>query len=556
MRTLACLAILTGLLAQMHFAAYAGEPPEAEARKKRVAELIAQLNDKDCSVRGKAAEVLGNFTSEEGVFPALVKLLHDPDSWPRSKAAASLSGMGPEAAKAFAETLQDKSPGVREMAALGLCWMAERAAPAKDALLKALEDENARARDHAAVSLARIPQAKQEFLKAFSDPRVTVRAAITRALPDSGEENYGLLAKAVSDPEVSVRMAAVGGLSRLVEDADLVIPPLVTALGDADKGVRVAAMAAIGQVKQGSPEVIEGVRKLLADPDAGLRAAAAGSLAGMGAKAATAGADLIKALSDENQMVREAAAYAVGTACPTRESAPALLKALQDKEYKVRAMAVLGMGKPDAGPEAVAAILGSLKDEWSDVRRRAATALGVVGPKNEAATAALVALVEGGDKSSEVRQAAADALHRFGGEKGTVQALAKALKDRDLHVRSMTAWSLARIGPQAREATGALLAAIDEEPAWVRLSVMNALGAIGAEKGVVPALIKALGDKEWEVRERACGALGRIGGPAAEALPALEKALTDESAEVRKLAAYAIGKIKSQRPRPPEPEVF
>jgi HEAT repeat protein len=556
MRAWGWLGILAVFFVPAYWSVRAGEPEEAAARRARVAELLVKLKDPDSAVRSKAAEALGSFPGEEGVLPALAAMLHDPDRNARSSAAASLSDMGPEAAAAFVVALQDKSPEVREVAALGLCWMKAQAAPAKEALLKALDDDVYGVREYAATALAAIPQAREEFLKAFSDPRPGVRAAITRSVPDSGAQNYSLLAKAVSDPEVGVRLAAVAALSRLVGDADLVTPPLIAALADADKGLRVAAMGAIGRVKQVSAGLLKGVRDLLADPDAGLRAAAADCLAGMGPRAAAAGPDLIKALADANPAVRKAAAFAVGTVCTTQDSAPVLMKALQDPQWEVRAMAVLGLGRPDAGPEAVAAILESLKDQWYDVRLRAAAALGAIGPGNEAATAALVAMAAGGDPDSQVRRSAVDALHKFGGGKGVAQALAKALKDADTHVRVIAASSLARIGPPAREATGALLDAARDEESDVRFSVMLALGAMGAEKGVVPTLVKALRDDVASVRERAGLALERIGGPAAEALPALEKALKDESEAVRKQAASAIGKIRQEQRRSTQPEVF
>ena len=54
---------------------------------------------------------------------------------------------------------------------------------------------------------------------------------------------------------------------------------------------------------------------------------------------------------------------------------------------------------------------------------------------------------------------------------------------------------------------------LENRPAFfLHWLALNALGAIGPEKGVVPALIKALGDGNWEIRERACGGLARIGG--------------------------------------------
>lgn len=57
----------------------------------------------------------------------------------------------------------------------------------------------------------------------------------------------------------------------------------------------------------------------------------------------------------------------------------------------------------------------------------------------------------------------------------------------------------------------------------------------------VPALVKALGDKGWDVKANAAWALGEIGD--ASTVPALIDALGDEDEEVRLRAAEALGKI-------------
>jgi HEAT repeat protein len=60
----------------------------------------------------------------------------------------------------------------------------------------------------------------------------------------------------------------------------------------------------------------------------------------------------------------------------------------------------------------------------------------------------------------------------------------------------------------------------------------------------VPALIQALQDQEWWVREAAAEALGVIGDP--QAVPALLEVLQDKEGRVRRAAAWALRKINAK----------
>ena len=59
----------------------------------------------------------------------------------------------------------------------------------------------------------------------------------------------------------------------------------------------------------------------------------------------------------------------------------------------------------------------------------------------------------------------------------------------------------------------------------------------------MPALVEALKDKEWTVRQSAAEALGKIGPKAEAAVPALAEALKDKNSVVRRIAAQALAQI-------------
>jgi len=86
-----------------------------------------------------------------------------------------------------------------------------------------------------------------------------------------------------------------------------------------------------------------------------------------------------------------------------------------------------------------------------------------------------------------------------------------------------------------------LMKAMGAGPAALRLRAAKALGQKG--KHIVPALIKALNHKDWQMRRSAADALAELGPDAKDALKPLIKALKDKDPWVRDGAAFALGKM-------------
>ncbi|MHA1879364.1 MAG: HEAT repeat domain-containing protein [Candidatus Heimdallarchaeota archaeon] len=116
--------------------------------------------------------------------------------------------------------------------------------------------------------------------------------------------------------------------------------------------------------------------------------------------------------------------------------------------------------------------------------------------------------------------------------------LIKAVKQRKSRKKAIT--FIANI--RTKEALPTLQKAIENENWEVREAAAEALGKIGtpaAEEALLTAIKK---DKDWEVRAAAAEALGKIGTPAA--VKALQKAIKkDKDWEVRAVAAEALGTI-------------
>jgi HEAT repeat protein len=103
------------------------------------------------------------------------------------------------------------------------------------------------------------------------------------------------------------------------------------------------------------------------------------------------------------------------------------------------------------------------------------------------------------------------------------------------------------LGKIGSPAVPALLEALKDGNWRARKAAAEALGKIG-DRQALPALLEALKDDEWRVRRAAAYALEKIGD--SRAIPALTEALKDDSREVRQAAAYALKKIGDSRAIP------
>jgi len=116
-------------------------------------------------------------------------------------------------------------------------------------------------------------------------------------------------------------------------------------------------------------------------------------------------------------------------------------------------------------------------------------------------------------------------------------------------VRAAAAQTLGDLGPAAGKAAPALVKALAEQDATLRLNAAFALGKIRASPDLaVPALSELLHDRNEEVRMYAAIALKKFGAQAAPAVPGLITALNDRSWQVRERAALALGALGRNRP--------
>jgi HEAT repeat protein len=132
-----------------------------------------------------------------------------------------------------------------------------------------------------------------------------------------------------------------------------------------------------------------------------------------------------------------------------------------------------------------------------------------------------------------------------------VSKLVAALKLEGVRLEILTA--LEQLGPEAAEATQALVGLIDDPDEEVARAAARVLAAIGpAAKSAVPALVHSLQQGEKPNSFMVVAALGRIGPDAAAARPILLELMEGSNPEMAMVSAWAliqIGPVEGVAPK-------
>ena len=139
------------------------------------------------------------------------------------------------------------------------------------------------------------------------------------------------------------------------------------------------------------------------------------------------------------------------------------------------------------------------------------------------------------------RNAAAQNLTASKANPEEIASLIEKLKTNDEMELDAAIKNLGKIGEPA---IPALMKALQDKNLQVRRSAADVLRQIGPP--AIPALVKALKDSDANVRSIAAYVLGKIGAKAKTALPQLVPLLTDSNAKVRSSAASALGGIGAE----------
>ena len=554
-------------------------------------------------------------------FAPLVKALDDDNASIRQGAAMSLGKLGDARAIGPLIRLLVDEWLVRVKAIAALVTIGE---PAVKPLLKALENDHSLIRAGAVESLGEIGDSRaiEPLVKALADENLAVRSSAAGVLESSGwqpsnsvEEAHYLLAKSDWENLVALGKPAVAPLIKALEDEDRnvryetaralgelkdkgAVEPLIKALNeDESRHTREEAARSLGKLSDA--RAIEPLIKALGDKEWLVSHDVAKALVTFGVLIVE---PLIQELANENQQVREQAAFALGELDDPRAVEP-LITLLTDEHYRTRRAAARSLGEL-GDIKAVEPLINALTDENKGVQTSAARALGHLGDIR-----AIEPLIIASNNSDHAfRRAAEKALHSLVsigapavtllldilGKPGAANLeenvlasyldfllrlkpsldqlvtikpflqsvikkdtsnevkritknllkpleLLKNLSSRDARVKLKAAKKLGRLRyPQTVEP---LIKALGDDD--VKVTVEGALAEMG-ETALEP-LVKALDDKNEneQVREGAARTLGRLRD--IRAVEPLIEALEDSNRIVRKNATWALEQLKAKR---------
>ncbi|MHC4916274.1 MAG: HEAT repeat domain-containing protein, partial [Planctomycetota bacterium] len=302
---------------------------------------------------GFIAWALGRYgPAAADAVPLLARTMHGADSWARQPASWALAEIGAKSAPASAELVKalERAEGLawgasaygggtRHHAARALAGIGKPAVPR---LTEVLDGGSEAARRGAAMALGRMgtdaAEAVPALVKALGSRDPVVRGEVALAISKTGPGAGGAasaLAGLLKDGDYGVRANAARALGDCGPAAASAVPALKAALKDESREVRYAAFVALGKV---GPAAVPALTEVLGnEDDAWNRARAARALCAIGPGAAPAIDALVKALGAKGTETRREAVWALAAIGPAAKKAAADVKrAASDPDYVVR----------------------------------------------------------------------------------------------------------------------------------------------------------------------------------------------------------------------------
>ena len=333
-------------------AASAVEIPKNRAEASEAASLIAgSVHGATPEARVVLGDLLAKFSSTGGeeVRLALHSLLDDPLPGVRlvgGLAWASTQTDPETGLRQLASLLGDPSSSVRSRAAAALGALGKRSAPAVKPMLELLRDEAPEVRAAAVSALTQIEPDPARFLvpvaRLLSDKDRLVSDAAAGALAMVGQPALPVLEKSLRDPSLEARCGGALALGRL-RGIPGAVAALIGAVPDQPVVVRRVLVSALRRQAErpldargtrGRSPAVAAVQVLigcLMDEDVLVREQAAGAIGNVGPDARSAAAGLLSLLKDGNGRVRRTAAFALEeVGYQTSEIVPVLVEVIND----------------------------------------------------------------------------------------------------------------------------------------------------------------------------------------------------------------------------------
>lgn len=324
-----------------------GQGSPGQFLDKSTQSWVADLASKDPRKRRSAAFALGKLRTQNWVLPKLLPLLQDPDLSVRETATVAVGSLGAlraaETVPPLIERLQtDEAPEVRRSAAIALGNLGPQAAPAGEALRRALQHPDTRVRQNAAWALGRVgvtaaEPALQDLIALLKDPDALVRRDTALTLGTLGavaKEAVHPLAKAAQDEDTTVRHNAILALGQIGPTAEPATPALIALLKDPQVGEELKEQAILALAKMGNGAMTQALpvlREALKSPKPLIREVVCAAYANLGEAGKDALPELAALLGDESVAIRRNAALAIHRLVPHNDQdRPAVMKLILD----------------------------------------------------------------------------------------------------------------------------------------------------------------------------------------------------------------------------------
>lgn len=346
--------------------------------------------------------------------------------------------------------------------------------------------------------------------------------------------------KALSAGNPDAQLQATDDIVDIGPAAKAAVPALIKALGSSDPKLQWHAARALGAIGPEAKAAVAPLTAALKSSDPMVRGYAANALESLGEASQPATPDLVNLLQDKNGDVRRAAMDAlVGIGLKPDKLIPILKQALHDPAMDPSLIVPALNGLANAGEAGVQVLIEELKNE--KVQYWACIALGEVGPGAKAAVPQLIQLAA--SKRPLVRMQAIMALGQIGADSKSVSpVLIKALSDDQNSVRYAAAFAIGKIG--AKDAAAELTKQLDSKDTFLEMVSAWALAKINpddkqAVDRAVNLLVKGLKDPNQTVRRAAARGLYELHAPRETVVAAMGELLADKDPVVRANVADA-----------------
>jgi HEAT repeat protein len=221
----------------------------------------------------------------------------------------------------------------------------------------------------------------------------------------------------------------------------------------------------------------------------------------------------------------------------------ALAACLGDTRKIIQRRAAESFAALDArGAEVRDVLMQTLAADPTRLRWGAAYALSLLGQPPPVALPILLDAL--GSDDGDVRWAAGNILARFRGDAAVVNALLRLLTSGTPTQRKMAAYCLRDLDARSAEVERALLEALHDADAYVRLAAMAGLARLAIDRAAVGEhVINLLSDPQVSVRRVAAAVLGLLGERSAAVLAALRAASTSSDDSLQRAAARALQQL-------------